>query len=198
MLRYFVFILFILSSKEVTSQTEHNMLGNVVFSILEPSQFIEQNGEGWVLLNGAEITGSNLDLQYGISKIPNAQGQFIRIIDLNRSRDKRIDKGRKFQDQVIGSIEDYSTALPINSFTASTESDGSHTHIVSVAGRHNSNNNETQYLSRTSNAKIAHTNHDGTALSAGSGHSHIISTLEGGDKETRPTNIILYAYIKIN
>ena len=167
------------------------MLGNVVFSVLEPEQFREQNGNGWILLNGNTILGSDLDLQYGISKVPNANGLFIRVIDLQKD-ENRIDKDREF-GAAAGDIQDDSVKIP----DLRTEHDGSHRHSMgygvrsdtSFAHREEETGGLQQAKGGGNDAWKYHTSYHESE------HFHIIKS-QG--YETRPKNIVLYAYIKVN
>ncbi len=103
---------------------------------------------------------------------------FLRGIDPNTGR-------------LPGTVEKYATALPItNAFVGQTSSNGDHDHkggaVNSGSGdRYNAGGKDYAVVN------VANTAKDG-------GHSHSVKIEGGGDIETRPTNVSVYYYIKVN
>jgi hypothetical protein len=61
-------------------------IGDVKYSILPPDKFKEENGNGWVLMdNNIPLQGSNLNTKHGLTSIPDARGLFIRGLNLRRN-----------------------------------------------------------------------------------------------------------------
>jgi hypothetical protein len=145
-------------------------IGDVKYSVLDPAKFIEVNGEGWVLMDGRSIEGSDLSTVSGLKTAYDAQGVFIRGLNLNRDVKTGDPEGK---ERFLGS---YQSDMIIN-----------HTH---------------KYISL------------GNTLWADNGYSddgrpiRLPTTLETDNPtngnstisgtETRPRNIALYTYIKIN
>ncbi len=82
------------------SAKKNQQLGNVIYSILSPELFREQNSNSWILLDGGEdisklnieINESDICIKYGICTISDARGLFLRGFDNKLS--KRVDKDR--------------------------------------------------------------------------------------------------------
>lgn len=141
---------------------------------------------------GTTFNQSTIDANVSFN-IPDLRGLFIRGVDAQRA---------------IGSMQNYSTALPTSPF--STDSKGSHSHVISSSGSHShtttlytglflSGNVQSYTTKKVSDGPLSfssdisgnHT-HD---MSSSPDHSHIISS--GGDTETRPVNIGLSYIIKV-
>jgi hypothetical protein len=70
-------------------------IGDVKYSVLPPDKFREENGNGWVLMDDkVPVTGSALDTKHGIKEIPDVRGLFIRCLNGTRNDDKA-DKFKK-------------------------------------------------------------------------------------------------------
>lgn len=146
--------------------------------------------------------------------VPDLRGQFLRGLDTSGEIDKD-GSGR-----TVGEGQGASTALPSSNFTIEDGGDHAHTVTGTAAsngdhehgpGRENSkfalqesaagsnfsvNANPTSGFvpSSVTSTAGAHTHTvSGTAASNGT-HTHTIS---GGDSETRPTNVAVYYYIKV-
>lgn len=157
-----LFILFLLATVAATAQTNVGSLGDVKYSILDPDKFIEKNGNGWVLMMGQNIEGSDLHSFTGMNKLPDVRGNFIRSMNLNREINGDPDLNRlvgSYQNDTIKShrhnIHDYKSNVQINDSKVGPW-DGS---------SFREEEEETTYF---------------------------------GGQETRPKNIALYTYIKIN
>lgn len=59
-------------------------IGDVKYSVLEPDKFTRENGDGWVLMDGREIRGTDLWRLTGMEKLPDARGVFIRGMNIGR------------------------------------------------------------------------------------------------------------------
>ncbi len=53
-------------------------IGAIKNSMLTEVQFQAQNGSGWVLCDGRDVTGSDYDTLTGNTTLPDARGQFLR------------------------------------------------------------------------------------------------------------------------
>lgn len=188
-------------------------VGDVKYSILNPSQFQAENGDCWVPMDGRSLQPSDrLRIVTGMTAVPNVGGLFLRAQEFSNSPDN--DPDRNF-NSAVGSIQD--DASERHSHTMTEE--GEHTHTTSEAGEHthsidrrdngaddvydknNAHASESSAVT-TDRDKIgsfttpAAGKHTHTLNSTGK-HSHTIS--EAGDaNETRPKNMNLWVYIRIN
>ncbi|MEO0006751.1 MAG: hypothetical protein RJA20_947 [Bacteroidota bacterium] len=188
-------------------------VGDVKYSILNPSQFQAENGDCWVPMDGRSLQPSDrLRVVTGMTAVPNVGGLFLRAQEFSNSPDN--DPDRNF-NSAVGSIQD--DASERHSHTMTEE--GEHTHTTSEAGEHthsidrrdngaddvydknNAHASESSAVT-TDRDKIgsfttpAAGKHTHTLNSTGK-HSHTIS--EAGDaNETRPKNMNLWVYIRIN
>jgi hypothetical protein len=168
-------------------------VGDVKYSILDPTQFAAVNGNCWVAMNGQSMAGSKLAAIIGGSTVPNAGGLFLR--------------GQEFTGQTANHDPDRTSTTAIatlqdqaflsHGHTGSTSSDGSHSHSYSdyyvstqSKGYAGSNDYTMQWIS----GQGYQTN---STNGAGS-HSHTLTINNNGGSETRPKNLNLWTYIRIN
>lgn len=162
-------------------------VGTIVASQLPPVEFAKATGETegddfskrtWILADGRKVTGTVFAKLTGDKAVPDLRGVFLRGLDPNGSRQ-------------AGDLEGYSTALPTaNRFGGVTAKAGDHVHaggmqLSKVGDRYNAGGQD--YLV----AVAANT------LSGGE-HTHVVDITGGGDPETRPVNVAVFYYIKIN
>jgi len=191
-------------------------VGDIRLSVLNEIPFQQIHGKDWVLMDGRLLSKkSPLYRLTKWAKLPDARGRFFRMKDYGTGMDASGDKP-------VGTLLDYQTGRPKVNFTTNTT--GSHNHSMGQSGNHNhgmSNAGQHQHghgLLQGDNAvdwgdrrrwydfgntqpagnhthAIHHAGaHTHTIHNAGA-HSHVING--GGDKETRPKNIIINAFIKI-
>jgi len=152
------------------------MLGNVQYSILEPATFFKINNSckekpEWILMDGQNIAGSELFKLTGTSKVPDARGLFIRSMNMDQDRKKGDAEGNR-------SVGQYQK-----------DTFESHTHPITNLG--------------LNNMLCPHNSLAGAEFSQfGGGQlkdiNQIIKNEPSGGNETRPRNIALYLYIKVN
>ena len=175
-------------------------LGDVKYSILNPMQFEAANGDCWVPMDGASMSGSALSVVIGSSNVPDMSGLFMRAQEYNEGNDP-----------------DRTTSTAV----ASLQSDSykSHTHNVSISGFTNSNGShshsyndyhtEEESITVEYDIDMQAANGDGTIRgydsrsTGGAGsHNHYFTasadTNASGSGETRSKNRNFYAYIRIN
>jgi hypothetical protein len=175
-------------------------VGDVKYSMLNPTQFAEANGDCWVPLDGSGIpAGARLRTQFNIETLPQGGGVFIRSQDFSNSNN---DPGRS-HTSTIGVLQN--------------DAFGGHTHTMSSAGEHrhtlrtNSGSRSSRSRGlRNSNCRGVSGNEDSAnanALEFGHSsaeqimglageHTHTINT--AGGAETRPKNINLWIYVRID
>jgi len=172
-------------------------VGDVKYSILNPTQFAAENGDCWVPMNGGSMFGTKLATILQTNTLPDASGLFIRAHEYNDG----LDSGRS-PSSPIANVE-----------TDEIESHG-HGHNLSFSGNTTTNGNHTHNyyrVSTNSDVNDGGSDHNNPNTSGsdqqttGSGdHSHYISgPVSGsinntGGGETRPVNLNLYMYIRVN
>ena len=183
-------LLFCLSSafsvKTTTDST--GSLGEVRYSVLDPTQFKQQNGNGWILMDGRDIPGTDL-AALGFSKLPDVRGMFIRGMDMNIMNDPD-------GNRIVGSFQSdgFKSHSHQSSFTVTGDATNRFFCAVPNAQKEISgvqvgnafSNDGTAGIARVSFAELIKIN------------STLTINNEGTTNETRPKNIALYVYIKIN
>lgn len=181
-------------------------LGDVKYSILNPTQFALQNGNCWVPMDGGSMTGSKLAAIIGGSNVPNAGGLFLRGQEsANGSTDNDPERNSnsaiaQLQGQNYES-HGHSASLSV---TGSTSNGGSHSHFGSIPARSEEGGFiATNFASFSATDRPAVFNQTFNVNTAGD-HAHSISgsasgsTNNAGGNETRPKNLNLWTYIRIN
>lgn len=118
--------------------------------------------------------------------LPNYEGYFLRGADTAKS----LDKGPRSAGGLIGSREDFASALPTKPFT--TDLQGQHTHSL---------NFETSASRNVSNATtrntVANPSVGGPLPSTVPAGQHQHTVTGGGDSETRPVNVSVNWIIRV-
>lgn len=160
-------------------------LGDVVYSQLNSENFRAIHSDDWVQLSGdVDIEGTELCERLKVQgakscKLKNFSGKFLRVIG---------DKSG-----AVGEIQECATKLPNNQFKITTDNGGDHRHAIPG----------TSFGARGQRAAVAHGEYYilnmGSQKTDNAGfHNHSGEVCSGGDNETRPDNIALYAYIRVN
>ncbi len=161
-------------------------IGDVKYSILPPTTFKKYNGDGWRLMNGQNIEGTQLATVAKRTHLPDASNNFIRCLDPK-------DKNRQ-----VGSVQNDATRMPHNRFVTNNIQN-THKHPNTRGRIHSQPSNpgppsgggRADDFAHRENTKPIQTYTKDYSWT----HNHIIN---GGDPETRPKNIALYIYIKVN
>ena len=175
-------------------------LGDVKHSILNPEQFAQVNGACWVPMDARPLqTSDKLRQIVGISSLPQVGGLFIRTNDYNMS-DRR-DPGRNttsvnLQADLMASHNHgmdnqgwHRHGLRSNTGASDGTSRGLRASSCNaVSGNNNGNNSGYPYNFKG--------NGDPFYMTEEGGHTHNI--FSSGGAETRPKNINLWTYIRIN
>jgi len=162
-------------------------VGDVKYSILNPTQFAAVNGDCWVPMDGRALAVSDqLRTITGLTSVPNAGGYFFRSQEFSGGPD--VDPARSSGSTIA---------------TAQNDETRSHNHSMQAAGNHNHSLGTRGFLVGAAAAGLNYaTGADGSfddsdisTFSAGS-HTHTIDNT--GGNETRPKNLNLWTYIRIN
>ncbi len=174
-------LLLILNPLTIWAQVDSGCIGDVKYSILDEAAFQEVNGKNWVLLKGQFIDGSDpnevtepsdLFRLTGIKQLPDARGVFLRGANLKRDPTT----GDTEANRSLGSYQADAVKKHKHDF-GQTQFD--------VAVMHGSDKGEggsDRYFSTPARITI-NISETGPNLSG---------------EETRPRNICLFVYIKIN
>jgi len=158
-------------------------VGDIKYSILNPTQFAAMNGDCWVPLDGRPLSQSDMLRQVtGLTNLPNAGGLFIRSQEFENSAN---DPGR-----------DVSTAIA----TIQGDEVKSHAHTMQQAGLHSHGVQDATggtgfqipvkgMVNGLAGATVQVTDQGGA-------HVHTIDA--AGGPETRPKNINFWVYIRTN
>jgi hypothetical protein len=163
-------------------------VGDIKYSILNPTQFAQVNGACWVPMDGRVIAGSKLNTIIGASNVPNGGGLFIRAQEHAGGMDNDPDR---------------TTASAIATFQDQTFLQ--HNHPVNDPGHSHSYLDAKHKLGQVNSASaagqgtydVAHflTNEIGWQTN-NTNPSLTIANSSGN--ETRPKNLNFWIYIRIN
>lgn len=156
-------------------------VGDVKYSILNPTQFAAVNGSCWVPMDGRALAATDkLKLAApALTNVPDGSGLFIRAQEFSAGADN--DPGRT-SSTTIGTLQ--------------TDEFKSHTHDMNETGNHSHAMGTRGFQGNgLKGADGSMDDTDATTHSAGL-HKHTITAT--GGLETRPKNINLWVYIRIN
>lgn len=166
-------------------------VGDVKYSILPLDQFRQENGDCWVLMNGAGLSSdAKLNSAYGIAELPDARGLFLRAHDDRNSN--RQDPSRSADTPAGTYVGD---EIRSHNHTGTTNTAGDHKHNISSMKQDDLDHD----ASGPGGQQYWRSNSGGTTDTSSSGsHTHSFTTNDQGGAETRPKSINLYVYIRIN
>ncbi|MFZ1255196.1 MAG: hypothetical protein WAR77_02540 [Saprospiraceae bacterium] len=196
-------------------------LGDVKYSILNPTQFAAQNGDCWVPMDGRSLSGTTLGgILTSMSNVPNGGGLFIRSQEFSNSANHDDNRDHNspiavFQDQMT---QAHTHALN-NGGSGQISNAGNHSHVIglrlsngsatgdigNLGGYYPSGNgsrNTTEPMIAASDRQSEGTVHD-FDIGNGGEHTHTLSGNTGENsgfkgQETRPKNINFWVYIRVN
>jgi len=186
-------------------------VGDIKYSILNPTEFAKVNGNCWVPMDGRALKSTDkLSTYIKMTNIPDGSGVFIRSQEFTGKADR--DPDRDANSSVA--------TLQVDSFlshkhNAKSDSSGNHTHTITDPGHsHIWNNGVEQDDSGNGGSfreytlipgpppgdvpnpiRAAKTN---ISINESVKHTHPIYIDNEGGKETRPKNLNFYIYIRIN
>jgi hypothetical protein len=165
-------------------------VGDVKYSILNPTLFAQVNGDCWVPLNGGDMTDSKLSNITGNSNVPDVSGLFIRTQEFSTGANRDPDRTSTssiatFQDQSYQShnhsVNDPGHSHPINDKVRQLHL--SQFAFGTILGPHPFLFNPNQFLSESRTISNSTTG---------------VTVNNFGGGETRPKNINMWMYIRIN
>lgn len=168
--------------------------GTIIASMLEFDKFQSVAGDAWKPADGRKVSAkSKYATLTGKTTLPDLRGMFLR--GLNQFDPAKGPRTDKYKDpdgsrRREGQLQEDATSLPKNKknpFKGDAASAGDHSHVYFKAIREGGRSG--------SNERAA--SEAGTTGSAGS-HTHTVLITGGGDSETRPVNIAVFYYIKID
>jgi len=172
-------------------------VGDVKYSILNPTQFILENGNCWTPMDGGNMFGSKLATYLSTNTKPNASGLFLRAHEYQEGNDPDRTTSSQIATVQPDGLGSHGHGHSL-SFSGTTNTAGAHTHsyqrVSTFMDTNDGGSDHSNPNSSTSNQETA---------SSGN-HSHTVSgTISGsinsaGGSETRPKNLNLYVYIRIN
>lgn len=174
-------------------------VGDVKYSILNPTQFAAENGDCWVPMDGGSMFGTKLASIIQTNTKPNASGLFLRAHEYTEGNDP--DRSTGSQIATIQSDETRSHSHGHNlAFTnGSTNVAGGHSHSFGLSTRGFDADGPDGQGVENSQDNDFRPNTDSSG-----DHSHSVTgTISGGinnhgGSETRPRNMNLYVYIRVN
>jgi hypothetical protein len=160
-------------------QSKQISVGSIVQSILGEAEFARLNGSGWVLMKGQSIEGSVLCKQTSLCKLPDASGRFL------RSAGGPAAPLRSAQDQGTAVNQ-----LKVVDFTGIKSFQGS-TDGVSIKRWEDTVVTGPGVIDR---GPTYPGTRFGVTVSGDINHGHLLT----GDVETRPMNLTVNTFVKIN
>lgn len=160
-------------------------VGDVKHSILNPTQFATVNGACWVPMDGRSIAGSQLATITGMTNVPDAGGLFVRNQEFSGGANQDPDRTSSspiatYQDQAV-----ISHNHGVN--------DPGHSHGFNDI-RHGDGGDKCGCAGSGGTASRGTTTENNNTFGVSTG----ISIQNAGGSETRPKNMNLWVYIRIN
>jgi|JI7StandDraft_1071085.scaffolds.fasta_scaffold01066_7 hypothetical protein len=163
-------------------------VGDIKYSMYNPTQFTAVNGDCWVPMDGRNISGKKLATYLGYNTVPNASGLFFRAHEYSGNEDPDRAPG-----DVVATIQE--DAIGPHTHTASSTLAGDHSHSVSgtvvIDGSNTPDGTD-------SNGRWGVIGSGSTTTSNAPDHTHTLSINNSGTTETRPRNMNFYVYIRVD
>lgn len=163
-------------------------VGDVKYSILEPEKFAEVNGDCWVPMDGRPLAqGDVLRQLTGMASLPNGGGLFVRAQDFANS-DNDPDRNSNSPIAVVQNDD-------LKPHSHEMSSAGDHSHQYSREINFVNANLAPGPAAIYPNVNLSSGDVTDNTSAAGA-HTHTINNNSG--TETRPKNLNLWVYIRIN
>ncbi len=152
-------------------------VGTVLASLLSEVAFHDEMGHNWDLAAGQNVAGSAFEALTGMQFLPDMRGRFLRGMGHPDSGNAGLQ---------LGDAQEDATALPNAGFLASD--DGAHSHDLPIQNRsHRMVDGNLDILEERGDFPL-------TTLLGGT-HAHAVT---GGDDETRPVNVTVNYFIRVD
>ncbi|MFN0014910.1 MAG: hypothetical protein ACKVU2_10215 [Saprospiraceae bacterium] len=166
-------------------------VGDVKYSVLNPTEFALRNGNCWVPMDGRSLaTNDSLRVIKGWTALPDAGGLFFRSQEFSGGADN--DPNRTSATTIATLQQD-----DLESHNHTMVTAGDHTHTVRLGYEGDDEGTGGSHNEWTNNPNL---NRDitgfGGSVSTDGAHTHTINNT--GGTETRPKNLNLWVYIRIN
>jgi len=166
-------------------------VGDVKYSVLDPTEFALRNGDCWVPMDGRSLAlDDSLRVIKGWSNLPDAGGLFFRAQEFSGGADN--DPNRTSATTIATIQQD-----DLESHNHTMVSAGDHTHTVRLGVEGDDEGTGGSHDEWTNRPDL---NRDissfGGSVSTDGAHTHTINNT--GGSETRPKNLNLWVYIRIN
>lgn len=182
-------------SKQLAAVVNPLTPGTVIASILEPRIFLRDGrNNNWRLADASVVPPDSLYATLvvdasieGVERLPDLRGMFLRGLNVGRNDGMEDPDGN---NRKAGHLQAGATKRPTTEFGGTTDMTGGHIHKVEGA-----------ISIRTAVGRGFQRNRkraDDMETSSSGKHIHSVSIDRGGDAETRPRNVSVYYYIKIN
>lgn len=167
---------------EAAKVTCSGAVGDVKYSILNPTQFAQVNGDCWVPMDGRNIAGSRLAMIRGSNTIPDVGGVFFRSQEFSGGADRDPNRTSSSTIATLQSDDFKSHNHPVD--------DPGHSHTWKRGTEGDDSGSGGSYgeftLAPGQRTDVIETSTTGITIEN-----------RGGD-ETRPKNMNLWTYIRIN
>jgi hypothetical protein len=169
-------------------------IGTIIASMLQFEKFQNVAGNTWKPADGRKVsTTSKYAALTGNTTLPDLRGMFLRGLNqfdplMGPRRDKYKDPDGSRRK--AGKPQKDATSLPKNKkspFKGEATSAGDHSHIYFKARREGARSGSHDRASS-----------EASTTGSSGGHTHTVLITAGGDSETRPVNIAVFYYIKID
>ena len=169
-------------------------IGTIIASMLEFEKFQNISGNAWKPADGRKVSAkSKYATLTGNTTLPDLRGMFLRGLNqFDPVKGPRLDKYKDPDGsrRKTGKPQEDATSLPKNKenpFKGNAVSAGDHSHIYFKARREGGRTGSNERASS-----------EGSSTGSSGSHSHTVLITAGGDSETRPVNIAVVYYIKID
>lgn len=180
----------------LTSGTEtcSGSVGDIKHSILNPTEFADENGDCWVPMDGRAIPGTKLADTYGWSSVPDMSGLFVRATEYNDGNDP----GRTAMSAPSlqgDEIKEHQHTGETDNTTSTMQHGGAHQHSIKYSNGDTGHGNA---VDGAANDGFLQTQNDGAHSHTMNPHKHSFTTDNSGGDESRPKNMNFYIYIRVD
>lgn len=209
---YAPYALAVNSAQQIARQGCSGQVGDVKYSILNPTQFADENGECWVPMDGRAIPGTRLAGIIG-ANVPDMSGLFIRATEFAGGADNDPDRG----PMEAAFMQNDGNKQHNHTFSGNTNNDGSHSHIYKDHYTYETNfpynsssntNGQSAFTTSYPSSQRPDSGDDGNGIrghritdTSSSTHQHAFSgstNSAGTSQETRPKNMNFFIYIRVD